>query len=576
MAVPVLFELNQELTRLFAAGSRLATGDPRLKKLVAPLKKYGEKAPVFLKLAELVENLLETDANLSAQKLIETETFLLSVLSTQGDTLPDNDDILTDITYNDEKLSETTVGYRSLSPVIEALTKTGSSRMEIVKNAFEKGAFKDPRLYKISVDALGDKYSEIADYMANTVLPSMGGVIYPFLIDGYDVKGGVIDGRRLTVMHKIKGSQMLELVDEAIEKGNAPVKTEAVKIMSEYPHYEKMLLSMLGESKSVREEVMKALVKINSRTGIDKLIEAYKTDKAGTVIDALSFGTSEYLADELLKTSYDDYNAVKKIADDFYNSSGTADDSATAKIQRLKDDINALKNKRTDSTLEFFKTMLSEEYLMKAEYVFPKDKKQTYYYRSLEDSVLEALYNSGKGNDFIWETFTQTQDGFFEKIFKIKKQKKKDIPKTLYCYAFAIGANRLPAEEFYNVFFKTHLYKDISSYDYSAFERAFFGEGERPAFSKKIARYFVENMNDYHINLAAKIVSPDDHDTLNLLAEKLKSNLGKNAYSYMNYNILKRLGETKHKSFKELYDLYCSKGYGNASERECLEQFLIK
>lgn len=576
MAVSILIELNQELTRLSAAGSRLGAGDPRLKKLVPPLRKYGEKAPVFLKLADLVEELLISDAhnngsqsddNQSALKLIETKTFLLSILSTQGETLPYKDEFITEMHHvpNGEPTIETVFGYRVLSSVIEALTTTGSNRMEIVKDAYEKGAFKDARLYKIAVEALGDKYAEIAEYMANTVLPSIGGDIYPFLLDGYNVKGGVIDGRRLTVMHKIKGRDMLPWVDEAVEKGSAPVKVEAVKIMSEYPAYEKTLLTMLDESKLVREEVMKALVKLNSKTGIDRLIAIFKGEKAGSVKEALSFGTGEYLTDELLKTAAADYQAVKDVVDAMKDTSETADTAAAAVIQRLKDDINALKNKRTDGTAAFLQKMLSEDYLVKAESVFPKDKKQTYYYQRLEDSALEALYYSGKGNDFIWELFTATQEGFLSKLF-MNKKKKKEPPKMLYGYAFHIGAYTLSAEEFYNVFFKTHLYKEISKEDYRAFENTFLGEGPHPAFSPKIARYFVAHMNDYHISLAVKIVSSDDHETLNLLAERVRANLEKNVYSTINYDILKRLSEVKHKSFQELYEVYRSKGRGRALE----------
>ena len=567
MAIPILFELNQELTRLFVAGSRLSNGDPRIKKFIEPLKKYGEKSPVFLKLAQYMEGLLSVEAGQSAQKLIETEVFLLSVLSTQGDTSPNPDYILKEISHaqNDERLAEINTGYRTLAPVIDALTTTGGGRLEIIKQAFDDGVFKDPRLYKISVDALGDKYSEIAEYMENKVLPSMGEGIFPFLIDGYNIKGGNIDGRRLSVMHKLKGERIFDLVDETIENGNATVKAEAVKIMANYPKYEEVLLGMLGESKSVRDEVMKALVKMDSKTGIDKLTEIYKGDKAGTVLDALSYGESEYLADKLLKTAYADYEAVKK------------SDVTVKEIEKLKDDIKALGNKHLDSVAQFLKTMLSEEYLVKAEATLPKDKKQGYYYRSLEESALETLYHSNKGNDFIWDMFTEMQEGFLNKIIKPKNPKNKNISSMLYSYAFSIGAKKLDPDKFYNTFFKTNLYKDIAKYDYYAFQNAFLQDQSCPPFSKKIARYFVENMNDYnHMSLAVRIVAPDDYETIDFLAEHLKNNLTKNSYSYVNYSILKLLGETKNKNFKKLYELYCSKNHGSASEKEYLEQFLTE
>jgi hypothetical protein len=261
-----------------------------------------------MKLAQLMEELTAVDAERSAQKLLEAEAFLLSILSTQGKTAPSPDDALTDINRapNDEP-TKTIIGYRSLCPVVEALIGTGSNGLGTVKQAFEKGAFKDPRLYKIAVDALGGECAEIVDYVENTVLPSMGAGVYPFLLDGYSVEGGAADGRRLAVMHAIEGESMLGLVDEASENGSAELKIEAVKIMANYPRYEARLLVMLGESESVRENTMKALIKINSKTGIDKMMKMYKSDEADAVIEAITCGESSYLTEELLKTAYADY-----------------------------------------------------------------------------------------------------------------------------------------------------------------------------------------------------------------------------------------------------------------------------
>jgi hypothetical protein len=271
MAVQILFELNQELERLFVAGSRLAAGDPRIKKYIVPLEQYGEKSPVFQKLGGLVEDLLAADASDSSLKLIEAETFLLSILSTQGESPPSPDDIITDIKPAKEKFSQTESGYREMTPVVGALRVSGSGRMDILKDAYKKGMFNDPRLTGFAVHALDDKNPELAEYIADTILPSIGERAYKILYREYDPKGNhVIDGRRLSVMHKIRGREMLGLVDEAAANGSATVKTYAVRIMAEYPEYKDVLTGMQNESKAVREEVELALKKINkeSRKGL--------------------------------------------------------------------------------------------------------------------------------------------------------------------------------------------------------------------------------------------------------------------------------------------------------------------
>ena len=561
MAIPILYELNEEFVRLFAAGSRLAAGDPRLKKFIAPLQKYGEKAPVFAKLAEQVQELTETDAGTSAKNLIETEMLLLSVLSTQGDS---SRDIAPQESKSGEQmfLAATNIGHRALAPLVEALTTTGGGRLETIENAFDNGYFCDPRLYKIAVAALGDKYGEISEFMANEVLPTMGYGVYPFLLEGYDPKGGASHGRRLSAMHSIKGEHMLDLVEEAAEGGSTAVKAEAVKIMGCYRKYEDTLFSMLGESKSVRDEVMKALVKMDSHKGIDKIMETYKTNKAETVIDALSLGEGEYISDELLKLARANYDALK--------NPGATDKEA----EKLRNDLITLKNKTTDAAVEFLKTMLCEPHLIKAEQLFSKDKKNAYRYQTLEEAALEALYLSNKAENFIWEMFAESQGGIIANLFK-SKRKKSDYPKTLDVYAFYIGSEKLDSDEFYDTFFKSGLYKNIQKNDYHIFTKIFLNDENPPPFSKKIARYFASEMGDImHINLALRIVAPDDSGTLDALSEHLKANLKKSTYYYNTYEILKKLGECGHKSFGELFELYCAKYKNNSSETEYLRQFL--
>ena len=82
-----LYDLQQELNRLFIAGSKFAKNDPRLQKHVPILKKLGEKAPVFNKLAQEVESLLQVESTQAAEKLLNVATLLYSVLYTQGVTV---------------------------------------------------------------------------------------------------------------------------------------------------------------------------------------------------------------------------------------------------------------------------------------------------------------------------------------------------------------------------------------------------------------------------------------------------------------------------------------------------------
>ncbi|MDR2105191.1 MAG: hypothetical protein LBP51_05490, partial [Deferribacteraceae bacterium] len=66
MAIPVLNELSNELTRIYVAGSPLAKGDPRLSKYIPVLKKLGEKAAVFNSLSERIDALVNGSSDDSA------------------------------------------------------------------------------------------------------------------------------------------------------------------------------------------------------------------------------------------------------------------------------------------------------------------------------------------------------------------------------------------------------------------------------------------------------------------------------------------------------------------------------
>lgn len=85
MRIQALYDLQQEIDRLYIAGSKFAKDDPRLAKQLPVLNKLGEKAPVFKKLAQNVEELIQSNALKSSEKLLDTGGLLYSVLYTQGE-----------------------------------------------------------------------------------------------------------------------------------------------------------------------------------------------------------------------------------------------------------------------------------------------------------------------------------------------------------------------------------------------------------------------------------------------------------------------------------------------------------
>src|SRR3954451_10450173 len=86
MSIPVLGEVYDEMRRLAIAGSAVAGGDFRLKKLIAPLEKMGEKSPVFGKVAKSAQAVVESNEKTGAAALLELTGLVNAILYTQGET----------------------------------------------------------------------------------------------------------------------------------------------------------------------------------------------------------------------------------------------------------------------------------------------------------------------------------------------------------------------------------------------------------------------------------------------------------------------------------------------------------
>ena len=276
MSIPLLAQASQELRRLAIAGAPLSKDDFRVKRLIDPLKQSGERAPVFGKVAQLLEALINSNANDAAAKLLKSITLVNAILYTQGQIgcsgerkdLPDSP-----LTFD-----ETAVSARLIKPVIEALTTVGSGRWEIVNNAWERGLFSDPRLIDVSIAALNDHYGELAEFMASTVVPSFGPSAVPLLKDGLDFKGDRWHSRRLQAIGKISGMEDWDYYHQAIEEGNAHIRVAAVQCLADFTEAISTLKE-LTEDKSieVRSAALEALSKHDDGDASELLLKAIKS-----------------------------------------------------------------------------------------------------------------------------------------------------------------------------------------------------------------------------------------------------------------------------------------------------------
>ena len=356
-----LYDLQQELNRLFIAGSKFAKNDPRLQKYIPILKKLGEKAPVFNKLAQEVEALLQAESQQSAEKLLNVSTLLYSVLYTQGVTIQaEATKALQEPNVSIADVN-TTYSYLQLKPVLQALTQSNSGRLEVLKDAFERGIFKDSRTFGYLSYALADKYTELADYVLQTIIPTCGQAMLPFLLSDFRLEDKTENVRRLRLLYQLKYAEMDSLMDKIFGESLPNLQAEAVSIIAEKKdtQTEDFIMSLTSDkNKLVREASYKALAILGTQRSIDKLLALYETNKAKgnakALAEAISLLAIPSHYQPFLKKVYEQFNTLLSIEK-------TDNNVATNAFERFAIDLDILENKDCNEVYEFLSELLQSQ-----------------------------------------------------------------------------------------------------------------------------------------------------------------------------------------------------------------------
>jgi len=278
MSLALIQESAREVRRLSIAGSNLAVGDFRLKKLLPPLEQAGAKVPVFAQVAKAINDLVNGKETESAANLLSLSTLINAILYTQGQTGAEG-------SYSNLELfaaasCNTRTTARVLKPLVQALTKTGSGRFEIVRSAVERGAFNDLRLIEPSIRALDDVYPELADLVMEKILPAYGSGIAPLLKSKLDLKGKKCDARRLQVLHQLDPASTVELCKTALEEGSPDVKAAAIGCLGKHEDCLPLVLEQTNaKNKVLRAAALEALAE-HDRPEVTKIFSDLIKGKA--------------------------------------------------------------------------------------------------------------------------------------------------------------------------------------------------------------------------------------------------------------------------------------------------------
>ncbi|MGX4584281.1 HEAT repeat domain-containing protein [Paenibacillus chitinolyticus] len=298
MSIDLLFDLNREVRRLFIAGSGMAAGDFNLKKILPQLHKFGESAAVFKRIAQAVEEVLESNREDGAVKLLDLGTLLTSVLYTQGKTEPQTE---RHAIAGTQIQIGTNIPYRKLQPLIEALNTKGSGRWEVIHQAHEEGLFNDFRVMFSAVDALDDGYSEIADFIHNQVLLAYGPEILPVLHQQFRQQGGKGDARRLEHIYRLQQEEGLDLYLAAAGEGSVEVRAAAIKILGHFADQESFILEQADDKKKeIREAAYHALSTLGTEQALDRLFAVLKSKDREMAVEPIRRSSSFRLANQVI------------------------------------------------------------------------------------------------------------------------------------------------------------------------------------------------------------------------------------------------------------------------------------
>lgn len=296
MSIAVLADVYTETRRLAIAGSIVAPGDFRLKKLIPSLQKSGEKAPIFTKVAEAVQRVVDSSEQTSAEAILDLGSLVSSILYTQGVTGAEGE--LKPIQPLSFAGGRTFVTARSIKPLLKAMSSTGSGRLETIRSAHQRDQFKDLRLIQPALAAIDDGYREIGDYVADSILPMYGEAILEELKSSFDLKGKQGHARRLRLIHKLDSQQSKELIQSALENGSKEVKIAAIECLGDSPEDLSYLLEQTrSRNQDVRAAALLALSRLDGPEVDAVLIKTLQGKDLGLLVRAAEVNQNKVLVE---------------------------------------------------------------------------------------------------------------------------------------------------------------------------------------------------------------------------------------------------------------------------------------
>ncbi|SFL08442.1 HEAT repeat-containing protein [Paenibacillus sp. 1_12] len=367
MSIAILSDLQQEIRRLFIAGSGLSEGDLRLKKILPQLQKLGEAAPIFNRVAQSLAQVVEPQkGEQAAVRLLDLSILVNSILYTQGTTEPvgsGTDSV--EIEGTNIALS-TTISHRKLHPAVEALTSKGQGRMEQLRLSYEEECLQDFRIIPLAVAALDDGYAEVAEFVYEKVIPAYGNDALPTLRQQYNPQGGKSDGRRLRLLHRLLDASGMDLYLQAAQEGSVDVRSAAIELLGHYPEQESLILEQADDKKKeIRSAAFAGLAKLGTTKAVDRLYQALTSTKDRELaLEPVSHCRAASLTSKIIANAEDNLQRIVSGPNTAGAKDATENKVRDEAIKQLLADVQALDEKQPEEVLVFLEKLLSTSAFM--------------------------------------------------------------------------------------------------------------------------------------------------------------------------------------------------------------------
>ena len=521
-----LYELKNRLENVAVVGINLVKDDFRLKRAVEQVKEYSTVAKVFKQIYDMGSSLISTDDEDKCDLFLDLLALLDAVLCTQTTTYSgDKPQQIKTIAKNKDYYKE--LHYSELSPLLYALTETGSGRCEIIENIIENNSklLNDFRVKNYMIHGLSDKYSEIS-YIITEELKKQGKEVIPLLKDGFDSQGKRDMVLRFDIISTLCKEEENDFYKYCIENGSKEIKEIAIEALK------------------------------YSQDNIDYILDLTKTEKGR--LKNKAFEALSYMNDDRAEKEWDKFFKKKPFENILYLQNTNQQWAIDYLTNYIEEYVKELKKEDKKKEVGVEVSSLCMMTFKRRTNKLLSLYKELYPYNRYEIKRILSYYIVSKVDkeiiDLVKELSEKYEGEFLEQEFLISLIK--DKPETVYknfSKYVGVGKSQKEIKDLFSNFFLGKHSKTKESARIQEDFRTIFNIIFHIEYKEESKEYILywQNIDDYSV-MEAKL-SGFDKKWYDIIFE-LDNDYYENWNSYSSYNSsIKRLYNPDIKGMKEKY-----------------------